>query len=260
MDMVYGLAMGYRVKLDIFEGPLDLLLHLIKKNEVDIYDIPVAAITEQYIEYLDMLKSMNLDLAGEFILMAATLIHIKSRMLLPIQEEGEEEEEGEDPREELVRKLLEYQRYKEAAEELSKRLLLGRDVFTRGAPSPLEGLDEEDEDSEGWFSDVSLFDLVEAFRRIIKKMPRPYELDITVDRFKVADKINYIMNVLSTSGSVPFKDLFARDASRGEIIVTFLALLELVKLLMVKVNQTDDGTIRIYSSANQHGGGSFEVH
>jgi len=136
---------SYNVKLDIFEGPMDLLLHLIKREKVDIYDIPISRITEQYIEYLDMLKGMNLDTAGEFVLMAATLIHIKSKMLLPAPESGEEEDEGEDPRGELIRKLLEYRRYKDAAIQLSGRYMLGKDVFTRGIPTDLKGLIDEEE-------------------------------------------------------------------------------------------------------------------
>ena len=136
--------MDYKIKLDIFEGPLDLLLHLIKKNEVDIYDIPIALITGEYLESIEIIKDMTLDLAGEFLLMAATLVHIKSKMLLPPDvAETEEEEEGADPREELVRRLLEYQRYREAARELSEKEILGRDVFSRGPNVSLEGLDEE---------------------------------------------------------------------------------------------------------------------
>lgn len=236
--------MTYKVKLEIFEGPLDLLLYLIKKNEVDIYDIPISTITDQYIEYLDMMKSLNLELAGDFILMAATLIHIKSKMLLPIPEEGGEEDEGIDPRAELTRKLLEYRRFKLAAEELNKRLILGRDVFTRKAVFPLEEI--EDEAAQVGFADVGLFDLIEAFKDIIKKLPKTYSVDITVDRFRVNDKINEIMEVLEREKSIVFTELFQPSSAKGEIIVTFLAVLELCKLLMIKVNQTHDGVIRIY--------------
>ncbi|MBI5599257.1 MAG: segregation/condensation protein A [Deltaproteobacteria bacterium] len=238
--------MAYRVKLNMFEGPMDLLLHLIKKNEVDIYDIPIAAITDEYIRYLDMMKAMNLDLAGEFIVMAATLIHIKSRMLLPIPEEGVTEEEGEDPRAELTRKLLEYQKYKLAAIELNSRTVLGRDVFARGVPFDLsfDMTGESGADDPG-LADVSLFDLVAVFRDIIKRLPHPYKIDLTVDRFRIADKINAIMEMLSLEGSLVFKDLFPLTAPKGEIIVTFLAVLELARLLMIKVNQTEDGVIRI---------------
>ena len=153
--------MSYEIKLDIFEGPLDLLLYLIRKNEIDIYNIPIALITEQYLEYLDLMRSLNLDLAGEYLVLAATLIHIKSRMLLPPVEGDDETEEGEDPRAELVQQLLEYQAFKEAALNLEDRPLLERDVFTRGAP--LEEPAEAEEEEETMI-EVGIFELVQAFR------------------------------------------------------------------------------------------------
>ena len=232
--------MSYRVRLEIFEGPLDLLLHLIKKNEVDISDIPISTITDQYLEYLDFMKGMNLDFAGEFIVMAATLMHIKSRMLLPVPEQAEEGEEGEDPREELIRKLLEYQRFKEAAEELSSRTLLGRDVFKRGMPVAME------EEGEGGLVNLSVFDLMEALREVLKKAPKVHSMELTVDRFRVADKIDVIMSILEEKESETFGAFFPDGAARGEIIVTFLAVLELARLLLIRIHQTDDGIIRIY--------------
>ena len=238
---------SYNVKLDIFEGPLDLLLHLIKKSEVDIYDIPIVDITNQYVEYMELAESMSLDLAGEFILMAATLIYIKSRMLLPIPETMvEEEDDGVDPRAELVRKLLEYQRFQEVAEELSKRPILGRDVFVRGlTPFNLSDFVEEDAMETG-LDNVTLFDLISVFRDILDRAPTSHQVDVTVDRFRVADKVNHVMEVLDRDKSVIFRDLFPTGAPKGEIIVTFLAILELGKLLMVRINQTDDGVIRVY--------------
>jgi segregation and condensation protein A len=234
--------MAYKIKLDIFEGPLDLLLHLIKRNEVDIYDIPMATVTEQYLEYIELMKDMNLDFAGEFLVMAATLVHIKSRMLLPVDTEaGEEEEEGVDPREELVRRLLEYQRYKDAAEELSDRSMLGRDVFARGCDIPTDGREE----GVG-FVNVSVFDLMEAFRDILRRAPKETSIELTVERFKIADKINHILDVLGRDHSAPFVSLFPEGATRGEIIVTFLAVLELAKLLLIKIHQTEDHVIRVY--------------
>ena len=238
---------GYSVKLDIFEGPLDLLLHLIKKSEVEVYDIPISTITGQYLEYVEVLKEMNLDLAGEYLVMAASLIHIKSKMLLPITEEEDAEEEGPDPRKDLIRKLLEYQRYKEAAIDLGQRLVLGRDVFTRGAPIPLDELGEEEEVSP--MVDVTIMDLMEAFREILASAPKDYEIDLTVERFRVKDKINHVMEVMGRDKSVVFKDLFATDATKGEVIVTFLAILEVVKIQLLRVNQTEDGVIRLYLSA-----------
>lgn len=234
----------YNIKLDIFEGPLDLLLHLIKKNEVDIYDIPVAVITEQYLEYIEMMKEMNLEFAGEFLVMAATLVHIKSKMLLPVDEEAvPEEDEGIDPREELVRRLLEYQRYREAAKELTDRNLLGRDVFIRGGDIPLEELEEG-----AGFVNVSVFDLMEAIKAVLARAPKERKIELTSERFKIADKINYIMELLGEHKSSTFTGLFPEEASRGEIVVTFLAILELAKLLMIKIHQTDDGVIRVYVS------------
>lgn len=235
--------MAYNVKLDIFEGPLDLLLHLIKKNEVDIYDIPISMITEQYLGYLDIIKEMNLDIAGEFLIVAATLIHIKSKMLLPIDEEAaEEEDDGFDPRADLVRQLLEYQRYKEAAKDLGGRLILQRDVFTRGAAIDIDGLKDDTA-----LMNVSVFELMEALKDILKRAPKREIMELTAERFKIADKINDIMEMLGSVENAEFTSLFPVDASRGEIVVTFLAILELAKLLMIRIHQTSDGTIRVYT-------------
>ncbi|OGQ51281.1 MAG: hypothetical protein A3J24_07055 [Deltaproteobacteria bacterium RIFCSPLOWO2_02_FULL_53_8] len=237
--------MAYNIKLDIFEGPLDLLLHLIKKNEVDIYDIPIAFITEEYLGYIDIIKEMNLDMAGEFLIVAATLVHIKSRMLLPVDEEAVgEEDEGIDPRAELVERLLEYQRYKEAAAELNGRLLLGRDVFVKGSPIPLEGLEEE-----AGYKNVSVFELMEALKAVLARAPKERIIDLSHERFRIADKINQIMEVISAGKSVTFTELFRPEASRSEVIVTFLAILEIAKLLLARIYQTDDGVIRVYSPA-----------
>ncbi len=237
--------MNYNVRLDIFEGPLDLLLHLIKKNEVDIYDIPIATITEQYIGVLDMMKEMNLDVAGEFLVVAATLVHIKSKMLLPVDAEAEgAEEEGLDPRAELVRRLLEYQRYKDAAIELNGRLMLGRDVFFKGTPVPLDELEEE-----AGLVNVSVFDLMESLKAILLRAPKERTMEFTAERFKIADKINYVMEVVGNAKSAEFTSLFPLAAMRGEIIVTFLAILELAKMLLIKIHQTEDGIIRVYLPA-----------
>lgn len=234
--------MAYNIKLDIFEGPLDLLLHLIKKNEVDIYDIPIAVITEQYLEYIDIMKEMNLEFAGEFLVMAATLVHIKSKMLLPVDTVApEEEEEGVDPREELVRRLLEYRRYKEAAKDLGGRRILGRDVFTRGSEVDFDELEEG-----AGLANVSVFDLMEALKTVLARAPKERAIELTVERFKIADKINFVMERLSSDKSATFTSLFDNDATRGEIIVTFLAILELCKLVLIKVHQTEDGVIRVF--------------
>ncbi|MBI5235016.1 MAG: segregation/condensation protein A [Deltaproteobacteria bacterium] len=237
----------YNIKLDIFEGPLDLLLHLIKKNEVDIYDIPIASITAQYLEYLEMIKEFNLEFAGEFLVMAATLVHIKSKLLLPVDEEAApDEDEGFDPREELVARLLEYQRYKEAAHELNARPMLGRDVFARGG-----AFDTGELGGEPGFVNVSVFDLMEALKDIFKRAPKGRTIELTVERFKIADKINEIMELLAVQKSAVFTSLFRDDATRGEIVVTFLAILELAKLVLVRLHQTEDRIIRVYTPTRE---------
>ena len=233
--------MDYNIKLEFFEGPLDLLLHLIKKNEVDIYDIPIATITEQYLEYIEILKDMNLDRAGDFLVMAATLTHIKSKMLLPIESVEEEEEEGPDPREELIKRLLEYQMYKEAAEELDGRERLGRDLFVRGQEIEIDGLEEPG------LVNVSIFDLMDALKGVLARSSKETIIELTAERFKVADKINHILDTIGAHHSVTFTSLFEATATRGEVIVTFLAILELAKMLLIKLHQTEDNVIRVYT-------------
>ena len=215
----------------MFEGPLDLLLHLIHKNELDILNIPIALITEQYLEYLKLMKVLNLDIAGEYLLMASTLLYIKSKMLLPTPSE-EEEEEGEDPRAELIRRLLEYQKYKEAAVELEKRPMLDRDVFIRST-SPERDDPEEEERLE-----ASLFELVEAFRRILERVKTEAFHEVILDRFTVEEKVQEILSLLQREKrSMAFHLLFPEEASRRVIIITFLAILELVKMKLVRIFQ-----------------------
>jgi segregation and condensation protein A len=236
--------MSYEIKLDIFEGPLDLLLYLIRKNEIDVYNIPIALITEQYLEYLDVMRSLNLDLAGEYLVLAATLIHIKSRMLLPPVESDEEGEEGEDPRTELVQQLLEYQAFKEAALQLDKRPLLDRDVFARGAsgeepPSP------EEEDVA--LIEVGVFELVEAFRRIVAGLDQSQYLAIDTEKMSLADRINEIMERLSVEKQLTFLELLGENVSRKRVVYTFLAILELMKLRIVRAYQSGPfGAIRLF--------------
>jgi len=242
------------VKLEVFEGPLDLLLHLIKKNEIDIYDIPIAVITHQYLEYLEIMKSLNLDVAGEFLLMAATLLHIKSKMLLPTPEEEpaeEEEERIEDPRAELVRKLLEYQRFKEAAQELSQAPLLDREVFVR------KFLDQEllDGLEESLAGEATLFDLLEAIKRVLQGiLPEEFQ-EISLEQLNIKDKIIQIMDRLWEKESLTFTELFTAATPRREIILTFLSLLELLRLRMIKIYQAESfGTIRIFSPIDREEG------
>lgn len=237
--------MAYKVKLDIFEGPLDLLLYLIKKNEIDIYDIPIAIITEQYLQYLDLLKVLNLDIAGEFLVMASTLTKIKSRMLLPPSEQAEGEEEGEDPRAELIEHLLEYQRYKEVAHQLGSRELLEKDIFVREQRE--EQLTEMDKESI--VIEVNLFDLVDALRKIIeRKNLSDRFMEVTVEKISVKDKLVEILKGLKEKQQIIFQSLFDELSTKYEIIVTFLAILELMRLRAVRVFQVHPyGEIRVIS-------------
>lgn len=231
----------YNIKLPVFEGPLDLLLHLIRENKIDIYDIPIALITHQYLEYLELMKELNLDIAGEFLVMAATLVHIKSRMLLPVDEDIPEE--GiEDPRFELVQRLLEYQAFKEASLALREREIEWGNVFKR-----VHGEEEFDTETEGELSlfDLSLFDLIDAFKRILEKTP-PEVVRITRETLTVKDRIAYILDKIEDTDAIRFEDLFDKDKTRPHLIVTFIALLEILRLGLVKIYQERDfGTIWI---------------
>ena len=236
--------LDYAIKLDIFEGPLDLLLYLIKKNEIDIYNIPVALITEQYLQYLNIIKSLNLDLAGEYLVMAATLIHIKSKMLLPVPEEPSDEESEDDPRQELVKQLLEYQSFKEAAADLERRPLLERDVFKRTAP-PEEIEKPETEDEE--LIEVSIFELIEAFHHLVSRIDKKDLLEIDLEKMSIADIINDVMERLTREKNLTFDELLGEKKSRRNIIYTFLAILELIKMKMIKAYQTSAfGVIRVF--------------
>jgi segregation and condensation protein A len=221
----------YTFRLEMFEGPLDLLLHLINKNELDITNIPIALITDQYLEYLRLMKVLNLDIAGEYLLMAATLLHIKSKTLLPSPSD-QEEEEGEDPRAELIRRLLEYQKYKKAAVELEERPLLDRDVFIRLIPL------ESEEPAEEERVEVNLFELLEAFRGVLERVKAETVHEVILDRFSVEEKVQEILSLLQRENrSIAFHFLFSEKASRREIIVTLLAILELVKMKLIRIFQ-----------------------
>jgi len=218
--------MTYKVKLDVFEGPLDLLLYLIQKEEVDIYDIPIAKITDQYLEYLELLKLLDLSIAGEFLVMAATLMHIKSKMLLPPEQVEGEAVQEEDPRAELVRRLLEYKKFKEAASELSQMESQHKHFFARVGPGvDVDSLPQEDE-----FFEASLFDLITAFTKVLKDIPKDIFYKVVKDEFTVSEKIHDILHILVERPIVFFNDLFKEAKSRLEIITMFLALLELIRL------------------------------
>ena len=218
---------AYSVQLDIFNGPLDLLLHLIKKNEVDIYDIPIALIIEQYLEYLDFLKDVNLEIVGDYMSMAAELGYIKSRMLLP-RIKDEDEDEGQDPREELVRQLLEYERYRSAAMELGGMEILGKDVFLAGYDRK-EAFGEPAEETE--FVKFDLWSLVDAFSKVYesRKKSETEEISLTPQTYTVEERKSQMIEIMRSKKEVLFEDLFGEDINRMELVITFLSILELLK-------------------------------
>lgn len=225
----------YEVKLEAFNGPLDLLLHLIRKHEINIYDIPIALITRQYLEYLQVMKELNLSFAGDFLVMASTLIHIKSRMLLP-QDPGPEpcDEEGEDPRSELVRRLVEYQQFKEVAGRLSDQERLWRQVYQR-EPEPDQTI------REVLSEDVQVFDLLSALQEILAQTTVSSGLEFTPDTLTVQDRINSVIERLEETSVLTFAALFEGETDRLTVIVTFLALLELVRMKLVRLTQVNFG-------------------
>lgn len=245
---------GYQVQLDVFEGPLDLLLHLVKKHELDIFDIPISFITEKYIGYLDLMTSLNLDVAGEYLLMAATLAHIKSRELLPAAPPGiEDGEEGEadelDPRQELIRRLLEYQKYKEAALSLGGRPVVGRNVWTRGAPQEDALAENVDPEAIPPLKEIPIIALVEALDRALSRAKIRISHQVAVDRLSVSERINQLTDRMEREGSFTFESCFrflreemSLAEARHEAVVTFLAVLEMAKLGLVAVWQEMTGT------------------
>jgi segregation and condensation protein A len=231
----------YKVQIDdIFEGPMDLLVHLIKKHEMDIYDISIALITEQYLEYLQWMKAINIDIAGDFILMASTLTKIKSRMLLPVHEE---ETDDEDPRLEIVKPLEEYLQLKSAANELIARNLLGEDTFVRNPDQENHSMDQD-----GKIIKVGLFELIDAFQTILEKISEHRGVDIiTADTVSVRDRIVQIVEIFETRKSVTFNELFPMNTDKSEVVVTFLAILEMVRLSLINIVQnTQTGIIRLF--------------
>lgn len=223
----------YKVELDVFEGPLDLLLYLIKQDEVDIYDIPIERITNQYMQYLDVMKMLDLNIAGEFIVMAATLMMIKSRMLLPVEERPEMEDE-EDPRWDLVRQLVEYKKFKDAAAHLGDLEVRQENMFSRSG----EGIQLGPEPDIA-LEDVSIFDLITAFNEALRKAPREELKEIFAERFTVAEKIDLIIGVMRDKGKASLSRLLAGMTHRYEMVCTFLAILELIRLKQVRAKQSD---------------------
>jgi segregation and condensation protein A len=227
------------VRLALFEGPLDLLLHLCRENKVDVTDIPIAAITEQYLAYLDVMRTLNLEVAGEFLVIAATLLHIKSRLLLPAEEVAEGEE-GEDPRRELVQQLIEYQRFKEAGMALRALEERRSRTFTR------ESLGPEAPPRTDFPLEVSLFDLLAALRRVIEQMPKTDRVQIEPEHLNVAQRIAEVLERMADGRELAFEELFAGSREVGEVVVTFLAVLELVRLRLIRVWQVEAfGSIRV---------------
>ena len=236
---------GYPVKLANFEGPLDLLLHLIRKHEINIYDIPIVLVTKQYLEYIDLMQELNLDVAGEFLVMAATLIHIKSRMLLPRPDPGQEDPD-EDPREALMRRLLEHQKYKAAAELLHERETLRSAQWTR-PDGPITEIAGEAPEPE---VEVDLFSLISAFRAVVERAKHRPKVYLPAEQIPIEDRIEQLMTRLSETEACGFEDLFADVQTRAGLIVTFLALLEMIRLELVRVFQAGSvGPIRVYRRA-----------
>jgi segregation and condensation protein A len=241
----------YKVKLDFFEGPLDLLLHLVKKHELDIFDIPVAFVAEKYLEYLDLMRSLNLDVAGEFLLMAATLAHVKSREMLPHDEDeiDEDEQDGEDPKALLIRRLLEYQKYKDVAQRLGEYPQLHRSVWTRP-----EGPQEKDDVNTHPLAEVGLFKLIEVFNEVMERAKPELTHDVVVDRISLAERINEMADELQTEHRTTFRECLKRILNRNpcpdmrsirrQLVVTLLAILEMARLKMIRIRQAcPDGEI-----------------
>lgn len=236
----------YPVKLDNFEGPLDLLLHLIKKHEVDIYEIPIVLITDQYLGYLDMMQELNLDVAGEFLVMAATLIHIKSRTLVPRLETEELAEDEEDPRDALVRRLLEHQKFKAAAELLHERETIRSAQWTR-SDDRLADIAGEPFERE---LEVDLFSLLQAFQSVLARARARPPMPLPAERVSIETRIEQLLDRLSETEACGFEDLFTDAVSRPHIITTFLALLEMIRLKLIRVFQSGTfGPIRVYKRA-----------
>jgi segregation and condensation protein A len=239
------------IHLPLFEGPLDLLLYLIRRDKIDIHDIPIAPITRRYMEYLDLMKELNLDVAGEFMVMAATLIHIKSKMLVPVSPtEAEGDEEGVDPREELVQRLLEFQRYKEAAGVLHQKGQIRAATWTR-PDTVLPSFDDSGEE----MLEAGLFDLITAFRELLERRKNLVAHEVADEGKSIEQRIAELLDLIREGESVEFLELFAAEETKGGMIVTFLALLELIRLKRVKVYQRGIfGPIRVFRPVGPEAG------
>ncbi len=237
-------AAALSLELPHFEGPLDLLLHLCQKHELDILQIPISFVTQKYLEYLAVMQLMHLDIAAEYLVMAATLAHIKSKMLLPAPPPGQEDEaleEEVDPREALIRRLLEYQKYKDAGEKLAARGVAGRDVFPRGAPA--QGLADSGAGApaaaQAPLAEIPLYALVEAFQRVLDRSKVKLTHDVVADRISITDRIGELSDYIAQRKRSAFEDLFDGMSTKFDLVITFLALLEMTRLKMTRLFQTE---------------------
>jgi len=226
--------MNYKIRLDMFEGPLDLLLYLVKKDHLNIYDIPIAKVTQQYLEYINFMQLLDLNVVGEFLVMASTLMQIKSKMLLPAEELSVLEEES-DPRAELVKKLLEYEKFKQIAENLKERETSQQEVFKRPKTDLPQANDKEGK--EDVYFEASIFDLISAFSRALKDVPREVFYEVIKDQFTVEQKVHDILHLLLVQSEIKLSELFTKSKSKIEIIVIFLAILELAKMKEIVARQ-----------------------
>jgi segregation and condensation protein A len=224
--------MSYKIKLEMFEGPLDLLLYLVKKDHLNIYDIPIAKVTEQYLQYIELMRLLDLNIAGEFLVMAATLIQIKSKMLLPA-EENQEVQEEEDPRQELIKRLLEYEKFKEIAQNLREREVNQQEIFKR---PKLDSKEEQQAGAETYF-EASLFDLITAFSQALEDVPKEIFYEVVKDEFTIEDKVHTILHMMLVENSVQLSKLFKEAKHKVEIVVTFLAVLELIRMKEIIARQ-----------------------
>ncbi|MDD4981287.1 MAG: segregation/condensation protein A [Candidatus Omnitrophota bacterium] len=225
--------MSYKIKLELFEGPLDLLLYLVKKDHLNIYDIPIAKVTEQYLQYINLMQLLDLNIAGEFLVMAATLMQIKSKMLLPAEEGQEESGDQEDPREELVKRLLEYEKFKEIAENLRQKESDQREVYKR----PKVEIDTKEEKGKDVYFEASIFDLINAFSKALKDVPKEVFYEVVKDQFTVEQATHEILHLLLVRSQVKLSELFSKAKNKMDIIVTFLAVLELIRVKEIIARQ-----------------------
>jgi len=227
--------MNHNIKLEIFEGPLDLLLYLVKKDHLNIYDIPIAKVTEQYLEYLNLMQLLDLNVAGEFLVMAATLMQIKSKMLLPAEEGSALSEEEADPREELMKRLLEYEKFKEIAATLRQKEIDQNEVFKR----PKVELEKEITENKEAYFEASIFDLINAFSKALKDIPKEVFYEVVKEKFTVEEAVHQILHLLLVQPQLKLSELFARAKNKLEIIVTFLGVLELIRMKEIVARQSE---------------------